>query len=173
MRGLAVAARPWRRLGEARSSMATTNVCFHATTDCIILMVGRKTENQLKAKWLCSIFVASALAAPAFGQIHVYVGVAPPPIRYEVQTAHAWRRLRLGRRLLGRLAADHYVWVPGVWQRPPYAGCLLEPSALRPLPARVAGARRPLGSRRSWRPPRLWAPRSSRRPPRRSSLVLD
>jgi hypothetical protein len=61
----------------------------------------------LKAKWLCITLAASALAVPAFGQIHVYIGTAPPALRYDGYWGD-----RGGR----------YVWVPGVWQRPPYAG---------------------------------------------------
>jgi hypothetical protein len=78
-------------------------------------------ECQLNAKWLCSIFVASALAVPAFSQIQVYIGAPPPPIRYEARPpipaeGYAWVDGYWG------IRGNHYVWVPGAWQRPPYAG---------------------------------------------------
>ena len=40
----------------------------------------------MKIKWLLGATLATAaLAAPAFGQIGVYIGTPPPPIRYEVR----------------------------------------------------------------------------------------
>jgi hypothetical protein len=77
----------------------------------------------MRPNWLCNIFAASALAItiPASGQISVYIGSPPPPVRYEavpvspgpgfVWTAGYWG-----------VEGNRYVWVPGRWQRPPYEG---------------------------------------------------
>jgi hypothetical protein len=75
----------------------------------------------LKARWLCTLVAASALTAPAFSQIQVYIGPPPPPIRYEVRPpmpaeGYAWVDGYWGDR------GGRYVWVPGRWQQPPYAG---------------------------------------------------
>jgi hypothetical protein len=81
----------------------------------------RKRRINLKAKWLCSIFAASALVVPAFSQIQVYIGPPPPPIRYDVRPpmpaeGYAWVDGYWGQR------SGRYVWFPGRWQQPPYAG---------------------------------------------------
>ncbi len=60
-------------------------------------------------------------AAPAFSQIHVYIGTPPPPIRYEVRPpmpgdGYAWVDGYWG------TVGNRYEWVPGRWNRPPYAG---------------------------------------------------
>ena len=75
----------------------------------------------MKTKWIASLILASALTAPAFAGVGVYIGVAPPPLRYEVRPAmpgpgYAW--------VDGywNWAGERYVWIPGVWRRPPYAG---------------------------------------------------
>lgn len=75
----------------------------------------------MKAKWLCCVFAASTFAIPAFGQVHVYIGSAPPPVRYERRSpmpgdGYVWADGYWGVR------DGRYVWVPGQWQRPPYAG---------------------------------------------------
>jgi hypothetical protein len=66
--------------------------------------------------------VAAALAAPAWSQISVYIGIAPPPIRYEAppppppQTALVW---------VGGFwepQGEHYRWIAGHYVRPPYPG---------------------------------------------------
>jgi hypothetical protein len=62
-----------------------------------------------------------AFTAPAIAQIHVYIGGAPPPLRYEVRPAmpgegYVWTEGYWGDR------GGRYVWMPGVWVRPPYAG---------------------------------------------------
>ncbi len=72
-------------------------------------------------KWLCGAVAAIALATPAFAQVHVYIGSAPPPIRYEVRPAmpgagYAWVD-GYWEPYQGR-----YRWHAGVWQRPPYEG---------------------------------------------------
>src|SRR5579871_1723238 len=47
-------------------------------------VVGHKKDRiDMKSKWLLGFAVASALSAPAFGQVQIYIGAPPPPIRYE------------------------------------------------------------------------------------------
>jgi hypothetical protein len=77
----------------------------------------------MKTNWLCHIFAASALAItiPASGQISVYIGTPPPPLRYEVvpvapAPGYVWIGGYWG------VEGNRYVWVPGRWQRPPYGG---------------------------------------------------
>ena len=65
--------------------------------------------------------VAAALVTPAWSQISVYIGVAPPPIRIEApppppEPTLVW---------IGGFWApqgEHYRWVPGHYARPPYPG---------------------------------------------------
>jgi|HubBroStandDraft_6_1064221.scaffolds.fasta_scaffold28743_3 hypothetical protein len=75
----------------------------------------------MKTKWIASLILASAIAAPAFAQVGVYIGTAPPPLRYEVRPAipgpgYSW--------VDGywNWSGHRYVWVPGVWRRPPFEG---------------------------------------------------
>lgn len=80
-----------------------------------------ENEKPMTAKWITSALVAATLAVPAFGQIQVYIGSAPPPIRYERRPpppnqGFVWTDGYWGTRDGG------YVWVPGRWQQPPYAG---------------------------------------------------
>ena len=75
----------------------------------------------MNAKWLYSIFAASALTVPAYSQVQIYIGPPPPPIRYEVMPpmpaeGFVWTDGYWGVR------DRRYVWVPGAWQRPPYPG---------------------------------------------------
>ena len=49
----------------------------------------------MKTKWLASLILASAVTAPAFAQVGIYIGHEPPPLRYEVRPAmpgagYAW-----------------------------------------------------------------------------------
>ena len=86
----------------------------------------------MKTKWIASVILASAMAAPAFAQVGIYIGHEPPPLRYEVRPAipgpgYVWTDG------YWNWAGGRYVWVPGVWRRPPYAGCVLDPSSLRSL----------------------------------------
>ena len=70
---------------------------------------------------MAATLLSSAPAIPAFSQVGVYIGTPPPPLRYEVDppmpgqgfvwTDGYWN-------WVGTL----YIWVPGRWQRPPYAG---------------------------------------------------
>jgi hypothetical protein len=65
--------------------------------------------------------VAATLVTPASSQISVYIGIAPPPIRYEApppppEPSLVW---------LGGFWApqgEHYRWVAGHYVRPPYPG---------------------------------------------------
>jgi WXXGXW repeat (2 copies) len=75
----------------------------------------------MKTKWLASLILASAVSAPAFAQVGIYIRHEPPPLRYEVRSAmpgpgYAW--------VDGywNWYGGRYVWAPGVWRRPPYAG---------------------------------------------------
>lgn len=75
----------------------------------------------MKMKWVLGIVAASALSAPSFGQVDVYIGTPPPPLRYEVPPpmpgeGFVW--------IDGywALHGHRYVWVPGRWERPPYPG---------------------------------------------------
>jgi len=75
----------------------------------------------MKTKWLASLILASAVSAPAFAQVGIYIGHEPPPLRYEVRPAmpgagYAW--------VDGywNWSGGRYVWAPGEWRRPPYAG---------------------------------------------------
>ncbi|WP_263368002.1 hypothetical protein [Edaphobacter bradus] len=76
----------------------------------------------MKATWfLSTVLAASALSAPAFGQVSigVTIGTPPPPIQYEVappppQVGYVW---------IGGYWTPNdgrYVWYPGRWVRPPY-----------------------------------------------------
>jgi hypothetical protein len=75
----------------------------------------------MKIKWMASLILASALTAPAFARVGVYVGVAPPPLRYEVRPptpgpGYVWADG------YWNWVGSRYVWAPGVWRRPPYPG---------------------------------------------------
>ena len=84
----------------------------------------------MKAKWfLGTILAASALSAPAFGQVFigVTIGTPPPPIRYEVRppmptVGYVWTN--------GYWAPyqGRYVWHRGYWARPPYYGAAWRPA---------------------------------------------
>lgn len=87
----------------------------------------KKHGIDMKSKWLLGFVVASALSAPAFGQIQIYIGTPPPPIRYEapppmpgegfVWTAGFWEP-----------HGPHYRWVPGRYVRAPYPGAHWTPA---------------------------------------------
>ena len=79
-----------------------------------------KGEN-MKLKWICGLFLTAAIASPAVAQISVYIGSAPPPIRYETRgeapgPGYAW--------VDGYWQPNgrHYQWVTGRWDQPPYEG---------------------------------------------------
>jgi hypothetical protein len=80
----------------------------------------------MKTKWIASLILASALTAPAFAGVGVYIGTAPPPLRYEVR---------------GPMPGPGYAWVLvlGRWKvrvetrsvaEAALCGCLLEPPSL-------------------------------------------
>jgi hypothetical protein len=65
--------------------------------------------------------VAATLTTPAWPQISVVIGIAPPPVRYEVPPpppapSFMW--------VAGFWApqGDHYHWSPGHYAAPPYPG---------------------------------------------------
>jgi hypothetical protein len=75
----------------------------------------------MKSRWIAGALLAATLAVPAFGQFSVYIGSAPPPLRYERRPpipgeGYTWVDGYWG--VQGR----RYVWVPGRWQQPPFAG---------------------------------------------------
>ena len=55
----------------------------------------------MKLNWICGVVFAIALTIPAAGQIGVYIGGAPPPLRYERRGPTPGPGLRLGRGVLG------------------------------------------------------------------------
>ncbi len=74
-----------------------------------------------KTTLLATALLCSTLAAPAFSQVGVYIGTPPPPLRYEVPPpipgeGYTW--------IDGywNWGGSRYAWVPGRWERPPYAG---------------------------------------------------
>jgi hypothetical protein len=65
--------------------------------------------------------LTAAIIAPSSAQISVFIGTAPPPIRYEERgpipgPGFVWME--------GYWAPDgrHYKWVRGRWDRPPFEG---------------------------------------------------
>lgn len=77
----------------------------------------------MKTKWLASLILASAVSAPAFAQVGIYIGHEPPPLRYEVRPA---------------MPGPGYAWVDGYWN---WSGAdmsgPLECGADRPMPAPI------------------------------------
>ena len=75
----------------------------------------------MRLKWLSAAMVAAALSATAFGQVGIYIGRTPPPLRYERRgpmpgEGYQWVDGYWGNN------GSRYVWVQGRWDRPPYAG---------------------------------------------------
>jgi hypothetical protein len=75
----------------------------------------------LKTKWIIAAALTTALAAPAFAQVGIYIGRTPPPLRYERRgeapgPGYAWVDGYWGSE------GGRYVWVPGRWNQPPYPG---------------------------------------------------
>ena len=56
----------------------------------------RNTRNML----LCAMFALGSVALPAAAQISINIGIAPPPLQYEVVPA----------------PRSGYTWAPGYWQ---------------------------------------------------------
>jgi hypothetical protein len=76
-----------------------------------------------RTRQFCSAIILSAIvtAAPAWSQIHVFIGTPPPPIRYEVRPpmpgdGFVWVDGYWG------VVGNRYEWVSGRWNRPPYQG---------------------------------------------------
>ena len=79
----------------------------------------------MKAKWIAGLILATSLASPAFGQVGVYIGTPPPPLRYEVRPplpgpGYVWADG------YWNWYGGRYVWYPGAWRRPPFAGAYWE-----------------------------------------------
>lgn len=75
----------------------------------------------MKFKWLCGMFLTTALALPASAQISIFIGTPPPPVEYEAQPpmpaqGYVWVQG------YWQPVGHHYRWVHGYWQQPPYAG---------------------------------------------------
>ncbi len=75
----------------------------------------------MTSKALCGAIVAIALTAPAFAQVHVYIGSAPPPIRYEARPAMPGAGF-IWTEGYWEPYQGRYRWHSGVWTRPPYEG---------------------------------------------------
>ena len=75
----------------------------------------------MKLKWIAGALAVATLAIPTVGQIGIYIGRTPPPVRYERRLpapgpGYIWTEGYWGTR------GNQYVWVPGRWQQPPYPG---------------------------------------------------
>jgi WXXGXW repeat (2 copies) len=75
----------------------------------------------MKTKWIASVILASALAVPAFAQVGVYVGAAPPALRYDAPSpipgpGYVWTNG------YWNVNGGRYVWRRGEWRKPPYEG---------------------------------------------------
>ena len=75
----------------------------------------------MKLNWIYSVLFATVLSIPAAAQISVYIGHPPPRARYERRgplpgPGYAW----VGGYWTPQ--GNRYQWVPGRWDRPPYAG---------------------------------------------------
>jgi hypothetical protein len=54
----------------------------------------------MKWNWISGVLLAAALTVPALAQVGVYIGSAPPPLRYEER---------------GPMPGEGYAWVDGYW----------------------------------------------------------
>ena len=75
----------------------------------------------MKWNWICGVLFAMALTIPASAQVGVYIGSAPPPLRYERRgpvpgPGYTWVDGYWAR------PGHRYAWVAGRWDRPPYEG---------------------------------------------------
>jgi hypothetical protein len=83
-------------------------------------------QPPLKLKWLGSVLALATLtiaASPVRAQVSfgLSIGRTPPPLRYERRSptpgpGYSWVDGYWG------IHSGRYVWVPGRWQQPPYAG---------------------------------------------------
>jgi hypothetical protein len=66
------------------------------------------------------VVLLAGVTASAIAQINVYIGTPPPPIRYEVRGPLPYEGAYW---VNGYWAPQghHYRWIPGRWERPPYA----------------------------------------------------
>jgi hypothetical protein len=75
----------------------------------------------VKQSWISGLFVVAIMTVPASSQVSVYIGIAPPPIRYEppppppapefVWVEGFWTP-----------QGHHYRWIAGHYERPPFPG---------------------------------------------------
>lgn len=75
----------------------------------------------MKTRFISAVLLVAAMFVPAFSQVSLYVGTAPPPLRYERRgdapgAGYAW--------VDGYWEPNggRYRWVVGRWDRPPYEG---------------------------------------------------
>jgi hypothetical protein len=83
-----------------------------------------QARTNWKLKFLAgalSLGTFAAFTVPAQAQLNIVIGRTPPPLRYERRPpppgqGYAW--------VDGYWGANggRYVWIPGRWDRPPYAG---------------------------------------------------
>ena len=90
----------------------------------------------MKTKWLASLILASAITAPAFAQVGIYIGHEPPPLRYEVRPAMPGSGLCLGRWIL-ELVGGKVCLGPRSMAQASLCERVLDPSSLRPLRPRL------------------------------------
>ena len=93
------------------------------TPICILRFEGSKfyKEINMKMRCLCGLLLTVAFTVPTFAQVSLYIGSAPPPLRYERRgnapgPGYAW--------VDGYWQPNgrHYRWVAGGWNQPPYEG---------------------------------------------------
>lgn len=83
-----------------------------------------QVTKNIKLKALAAALTIATFAAvtkPSSAQVAIIIGRTPPPIRYERRPpppgeGYAWVDGYWGAR------DGRYYWVPGRWNRPPYAG---------------------------------------------------
>jgi hypothetical protein len=75
----------------------------------------------VKLNFIYAALLAAAVVVPSSAQVSVYIGSAPPPLRYEERgplpgPGYVW--------IEGYWSPNgrHYQWVQGRWDRPPYEG---------------------------------------------------
>ena len=75
----------------------------------------------MKSIRICAALLVAAIAVPAFGQVSLYIGSAPPALRYERRgpipgPGFVWAE--------GYWAPNghRYRWMAGHWERAPYEG---------------------------------------------------
>jgi len=76
----------------------------------------------VKHSGICGLFVAAILTVPASSQVSVYIGIAPPPIRFEPPPPPPPAPEFVWVEGFWAPQGHHYRWVAGHYERPPYAG---------------------------------------------------